>query len=363
MSTTNTMPQIDIIFKGLGVTAVKRAERGDAVLILNDTTPGEPKKYYKSIEDFDSKEQAKFTEDNIKLVKDALEGIPLKLYVFKVGEEELITDKLKAIGGVIPRNCWIGTPDNSYATELATWVKAKRKNDKKRYKMIGHKLTAPDDMGIVNFTNEKVTFSDERGEVTGNQAIPYLLGFLAGISLNMSAIAFELGKFSSVIEPEEKDTAIQKGEFILFNDEGIVKVARAVNSLSTLGQDVTIEMTHINTVEKMDLIYCDIYTAWDKSYKGKYPNITNNQMLLISAINSYFKGLAINYILDPNFENTSFIDLDQQRLANYAKYGQEEVESWDDEKVRQMTVGTNVFLKANIKVSGIMEDFLFNIYM
>ena len=44
MSTTNTMPQLDIIFKGLGVTAVKRAERGDAVLILNDTTPGEPEK-------------------------------------------------------------------------------------------------------------------------------------------------------------------------------------------------------------------------------------------------------------------------------------------------------------------------------
>ena len=88
MSTTNTMPQLDIIFKGLGVTAVKRAERGDAVLILNDTTPEEPKKYYKTIEDFTSEEQAKFTKDNVKLVKDALEGIPLKLYVFKVGEED-----------------------------------------------------------------------------------------------------------------------------------------------------------------------------------------------------------------------------------------------------------------------------------
>ena len=134
MSTTNTMPQLDIIFKGLGVTAIKRAERGDAVLILSDTTPGDPKKYYKTIEDFTSEEQAKFTEDNVKLVKDALEGIPLKLYVFKVGEDEEITDKLKVIGGVIPRNCWIGTPDNTYATELVTWIKAKRKNDKKRYR-------------------------------------------------------------------------------------------------------------------------------------------------------------------------------------------------------------------------------------
>ena len=49
MSTTNTMPQLDILFKGLGVTALKRAERGDAVLILKDETEGELKKYYKTI--------------------------------------------------------------------------------------------------------------------------------------------------------------------------------------------------------------------------------------------------------------------------------------------------------------------------
>lgn len=363
MATTNTMPQLDILFKGLGVTALTRGKRGEAALILKDTTPGSPKKYYRTIEDFDGEEQKKFTADNVKYIKDALEGLPLKLYIFKLGEEDVIADKLKLINGIIPRNCWIGTPEITYAPDLVTWVKAKRKNDKKRYKMIGHKLTSPDDMGIVNFTNEKVTFSDGRGEVSGIQAVPYLLGFLAGISLNMSAIAFELGKFSSVVEPEDLDTAIKNGQFILFNDEGRVKVARAVNSLVTLGQDVILEMTHINTVEKMDLIYCDIHYAWNESYKGKYPNITDNQMLLISAINSYFKGLAIDYVLDPNFDNTSYIDLVQQRLANYAKYGQEEVESWDDEKVRNMTVGTKVFLKANIKISGIMEDFYFNIFL
>lgn len=363
MATTNTMPQLDILFKGLGVTALTRGKRGEAVLILKDTTPGEPKKYYRTIEDFGSEEQEKFTADNVKFIKDALEGLPLKLYVFKLDADDVIADKLKIINGIIPRNCWIGTPETTYASDLVTWVKAKRKNDKKRYKMIGHKLTSPDDMGIVNFTNEKVTFSDDRGEVSGIQAVPYLLGFLAGISLNMSAIAFELGKFSSVAEPEELDTVIKNGQFILFNDEGRVKVARAVNSLVTLGQDVILEMTHINTVEKMDLIYCDIHYAWNESYKGKYPNITDNQMLLISAINSYFKGLAIDYILDPNFDNISFIDLEQQRLANYPKYGEDEVQSWDAEKVRNMTVGTKVFLKANIKISGIMEDFYFNIFL
>lgn len=364
MSTTIGLPKIDIVFKALGASAVTRGERGYAVLILRDDTEGEPKKYYKTIEDFGEDEQAKFTESNIQLIKDAFEGTPLKLQVFKLASEGNAEDLLKVVGGAIPRNCWIGTTDAEIQTSLVTWAKAKVKNDKKKYKVIAWKAVGADDMHVVNFTNEKVTWADEkRGEVTGNLIIPYLLGFLAGISINMSAIAYELTKFSSVVEPEELETAINDGEFVLFNDEGIVKVARAVNSLVTTGQDVSEDMCYINTVEKMDLIYCDIFETWDKKYKGKYPNILDNQMLLISAINGYFKTLARDYILDPNFENTSMVDIEAQRVENYSKYGQEVVEGWDDLKVKQMTVGTKVFLKANIKISGIMEDFSFLIYM
>ena len=86
-------------------------------------------------------------------------------------------------------------------------------------------------------------------------------------------------------------------------------------------------------------------------------------MLLISAINGYYKGLARDYILDPNFENKSDVDVAKQRLVNYSKYGQDVVDSWDDLKVKKMTVGTKVFLVSNIKISGIMEDFTMPIYL
>lgn len=364
MSTNIGLPEIDIIFKALGVSAIKRGARGVAVLILNDDTEGTPASYYKTIEDFGAEEQKKFTESNQELIKDAFDGTPLKLYVFKLASEGNAEDLLKEIGGKIPRNCWIATTDGEIQSSLVTWVKAKVKNDKKKYKVLAYKAIGTDDMHIVNFTNEKITWADKkRGEVSGNLLIPYLLGFLAGISINMSAIAYELTKIKSVIEPDELEKAINSGEFILFNDEGIVKVARAVNSLVTTGQDVSEEMCHINTVEKMDLIFCDIYETWDKKYKGKYPNILDNQMLLISAINGYYKGLARDYILDPNFDNESKVDVETQRLANYNKYGQEIVEAWDDLKVRKMTVGTNVFLVSNVKISGIIEDFKMPIYM
>lgn len=363
--TTIGMPDLEIIFKGLGVTAVARGERGSAVLIVIDDTGEAENTKYRTIADFTSEEQAKYTPENVSAIKDALEGIPLELFVYKIKSETTITDILKEIAGKIPRNSWIGIQSKTaqHHTDLATWVKAERKNNKKRYRAVIYKGTTLDDMGIVNFSNENVIFSDERGAKTGDTAIAWAVGFLAGMPLTMSSIAKPIGKFISVTEPESLDESIKNGNFTLFNDEGIVKVARGVNSLVTTGQNVTEDMCYINTVEKMDLIYCDIFKAWNDSYKGKYVNLLDNQMLLISAINGYFKELSRDYVLDPNFDNRVEIDIEAQRLANYSKYGEDIVKSWDDNKVMEMTVGTKVFLKANIKITGIMEDFKFDIYM
>ena len=71
-------------------------------------------------------------------------------------------------------------------------------------------------MHVVNLTNE--------GE---EKSIPYLLGYLAGLSLDVSAIANPL-KLDSVIEPDDLDEAINNGEFILYNDEGEVRVKLVV---------------------------------------------------------------------------------------------------------------------------------------
>lgn len=364
MSTNNGMPQVDIVFKGLGTSAAKRGEKGAAVLILIDTTQGQNKLKYNSIADFTSDEQAKFTTENVAYIKDALEGTPLELYVFKTIDGTDLSDVLNKIKGIVPRNCWIGiqSSDTQHQNDLVSFVKSENENNKKRYKCFVYKATNPDSMHVVNLTNNNIVFPDERGEQTGDAAISYFIGFYAGLSMMISGIAKQT-KFVSVSEPDDLDTAISNGEHILFNDEGAVKVARAINSLITLTQGVILEMTHINTVEKMDFIYTDIFRTWNESYKGKYPNILDNQMLFISAINGYFKTLSRDYILDPNFDNRSQLDIEAQRIANYPKYGEDVVNSWDDSYAMKMTVGTNVFLMANIKIAGIMEDFSFDIYM
>ncbi|MEG0069790.1 MAG: phage tail sheath C-terminal domain-containing protein [Cetobacterium sp.] len=364
MATSNGLPKLEIVFKGLGVSAIARGEKGYAVLIVEDETVGDNKQKYVTISDFTSDEQKMFSPENILFIKDALEGTPLALYVFKLGTDGELTDLLNKIKGIIPRNSWIAiqTSTAQKQNDLVTFVKGENKNNKKRYKAIVYKATAADSMHIINQTNEKIEFFDERGLKNGEYALSYLLGFYAGLSMMMSGIAKPL-KFKSVVEPEDLEVVIGKGEHILFNDEGEVRVARAVNSLVTISEGVTEEMTHINTVEKMDLIYCDIYKAWNNSYKGKYPNILDNQMLLISSINGYFKALAKDKILDPNFDNRSMVDIASQRLANYPKWGEETVNSWDDAYAMKMTVATKVFLKGSIKITGIMEDFFFDIFM
>lgn len=360
------MPKIEIIFKGLGVSAVQRGQKGLAVLIIKDDTDKTfTFQEYRSVEDLTTEELLKYTTENATYIKDTLEGSPKKLIVARMDEVGVLADLLADIKGKVEMNCWIGIADGTQQEQddLVSFVKANVKNNKKRYKALVYKATASDDMHVVNYTNDIVVFKDIRGEQEGNKALPWLLGYLAGLSLDMSAIAKPLQKFEKVVEPEDLEEAINNGEFILYNDEGEVRVARGITSLVTTGQGITDDMKFIIIIEVMDLIYTDIYTTWKKFYKGKYKNYLDNQMLLIGAINAYFKEIANELLLDLNFPNKSMVDIEQQRLANIPKYGEEEVYSWDDDKAMEMTVGTNVFLNGNIKVLNAMEDFKFIISM
>ena len=360
------IPKINIVFTGLGVSAIQRGQKGLAVLIIKDNTDDSfDFAEYRSIDDFTSLEQAKYTTVNMQYIKDCLEGTPLKLIVARMDTTGVLADMLSLIKGKVSMNCWIAMADALPAdtADLVSWVKSNNTISKKRYKLLAYDAVASDDMHVVNYTNANVTFKDDRGPTTGDKAVPYLLGYLAGLSFDMSAPAKPLQKFESVVEPADLETVVNAGEFVLFNDEGDVRVVRGVNSLVTTGQGITDDMKFILIVEQMDLVYSDIYTTWKNYYKSKYKNYLDNQMLLIGAINSYFRGLANSLIMDPNFENKSRIDLETQRLANIPKYGEEEVYAWNDDKVMEMTVSTNVFLNANVKFLNAMEDFDMNIFM
>lgn len=360
------LPSFNLIFKGLGTSAVARGSKGVAILIIKDDTD---KTFtfaeYTSVDDLTSAEIAKYTTDNGQFITDCLEGTPLKLIVARMDIAGTLSDLLALIKGKAPRNCWIGIAKGITADTdaLVSFVKSANTNEKKKFKAFVFKATVSDDMHIVNFTNPNVTFTDTRGVKAGDNAVPFLLGYLAGLSLSISSIAKVLSKFESVEEPASLETAINAGEFVLMNDEGDVRVARGVNSLITTGEGITDDMKFILIVEVMDLMYTDIYTTWNSFYKGKYKNNADNQALLIGAINSYFTSLENENLLDNSYSNVASVDIGSQRLANYSKYGQDVVMAWSDDYAKEMTYGTNVYLKANIKILNAMEDLDFVITM
>ncbi|MHC1723045.1 MAG: phage tail sheath C-terminal domain-containing protein [Aminipila sp.] len=352
------LPNVSLVFTGLGTSAVKRGSRGVACLIISDDTD---KTFdfveYTSIDDLTSNEIKKYTTTNLQYIKDVLAGIPSKLIVARRNVAGTLPDILAKIKG--KKLDWIGLAEAETAdqTALATWIKSVDTSEKKKYKCVVYNATTTDDIHVVNFANSDVTFIDARGKVTGEKFVSRLIGMLAGLPLTRSAISYSFTDLKAVTEPADLASAVNTGKFVLYNDENIVRVARGVNSLVTTGDGVTDDFKHIMIIETQDLIYNDIITTWKDSYKGKYKNSSDNQHLLIGAINSYFKALEKEGLLDDSYNNLARIDVEAQRTANVPKYGADIVATWDDAKVLDMTVGTQVYIKADVKILNAMEDF------
>ena len=258
---------------------------------------------------------------------------------------------------------WLGLGYDGAEADTATlvsWIKSMRKVGK-TYKAVVHKATKPDNKGIVNLMNEKVTFVDSRGEVEGWQYIPSILGMLAGLPMTRSATSFLCSNLKEVSLFDDIDDVIDEGGFCLHKDEGDIRVARACTSLQEITQDETEDMKDIIIIESMDLMRDDIFSTF-KSWIGKYKNKYDNQVLFFSAINAYFKELAREDILDKEYNNYSEVDVEAQRLA-WLAVGKTEVEDMEDEQIKKLTFKKKVFMTAQIKILNAVEDFKFTINM
>ena len=91
-------------------------------------------------------------------------------------------------------------------------------------------------------------------------------------------------------------------------------------------------------------------------------NSYDNQALFISAVNTYFRELTHEEILDPDYENEAKVNVEKQRDA-WLGIGKTEAEEWKEEKVKRMTFRSNVFLAGDVKILDAIEDLHFEINM
>ena len=356
------MPKIDVIFQGLAVSAINRSAKGIVVLIVKEDAATFDFAEYKTADQIDD---SKFTAENVAYIKDVFVGNPSKVIVATQKAEELLSAVLLKVKTKFFN--WIGIAEGTQQEQddLATWIKSVNQNEKKVYKAITYNATVTDDMHIVNFTNEKVK-PKNKAEITGDKYIARLLGLFAGLPFTQSATYYIMQDLESVTEPVDVETAVNAGKLVLFNDEfnyePVVRVARAINSLITVAQPLTDDMKKITIVEAMDLIKTDISSTFKNFYVGKYKNLYDNQILFLSAVNSYFRQLALENILDRNFPNLSDINVEKQRLA-WLGIGKTEAETWTDLQVKLNTFRSNLFLAGKVKILDAMEDLDFIVNM
>ena len=86
-------------------------------------------------------------------------------------------------------------------------------------------------------------------------------------------------------------------------------------------------------------------------------------MAFIGALNaSYFAQLESENILDSDYENAAYIDVDAQRAAWVAS-GKSEAADWDEDTVKANPFKRTVYLGARVKILGSMTDLIMPITM
>ncbi len=264
----------------------------------------------------------------------------------------LVLLKRKVVGGVV--SLLDGSPDDY--VQLADFAV---ENTDNFYTTVVFDTKA-DSKFVVNYTGDKVTYNDD----TEVDAIKYLSSVCAVISVcsgQRACTYFTCSNISSVTESNENVTAVEAGEFRLFNDYDKVRVLSGVNSLQTLAEGESDDMKFIDIVDTMNLIKYDISHTFKENYIGQVRNNYDNQMMFVSYVNDYFAGLAENQLLDNEFENISYIDVDSQRAELIKKIP--DAKDWTDVEVKKYSVGRKLFLSADIKILGAMEQLTLNITM
>lgn len=361
-----SIPSILVEFIQRATSLIARSERGIATLIIRDDTNEEfDIKKYTSIPEADA-DSALYTSDNLQQIRDVLTFAPYMTYVVRIGTEGTLADAL----AIIERNVktgWIGVANAKAedAAALVSWIKAKEQRQI-YYRAVVYNGAAPDNKQIVNFASPKVTFADARGEKTGDWYVASLIGILASCNIKRGSTNYLCSNLVHVEETEDNEAAVEAGKLVLYNaDVDEVRILSGCNSLTTTnGTTATEDMQYIETVEAMNLIADDIRTVFRDVYLGNYRNNLDNQMLFIASVNAYFRELAQpgTDVLDREYDNLADIDVEAQRSA-WLGTGKDEAAEWDDDKVKKMAFKRSVFIAANIKILGSMENLKFTVNM
>ncbi len=185
--------------------------------------------------------------------------------------------------------------DTTVQDAMVAFVKRLSEEEGMYTQLVAAGLTNPDSRFVVNVMSG-VTLSD--GTVlTPQQTVWWAGGALAGAQYNES---LTYASYPSAVDVSPKLTnsgyeqALSDGQFVLFADDGVVKVEQDINSLVTYTTDIT-EPYHKNRVMRLlNTIANDIYQQFSDGYIGVVNNNEAGRMQFKAAIVGYLLTIQAN---------------------------------------------------------------------
>ncbi len=352
------LPQILITFTTTGLTAIERSTRGVVALILRDDTDTSfSVKTYNTIADIDATD---WTATNLAYIQQAFLGIPSQVIVYRVAVAAAdYSAALTYLGGKAWNYLAVpGAVVGEIAT-LSTWIKSQRDTYHKTFKAV-LPSSVSDHEGIINFTTTGIIVGATT--YTNYEYCARIAGILAGLSLSRSATYYELSEVDDFTESSDPDTDIGAGKLILVKKaDGTARIARGVNSLTTLTASKGTDFQKIKIVEGVDMVMDDIRNTFNDYYVGKVVNSYDNKVLFLATVNAYFKSLERIDVLDPSMDNLAEIDVTSQ--STYLSGLGVDVSALSDQQIKEYNTGDNVFALATVAFLDAMEDLTFAVYM
>lgn len=256
-----------------------------------------------------------------------------------------------------------GPPDITAAekTLLAEWVEGRRAQYFTEKAVIPNAAAAPDSMGVIHFCETDGSIAAGQKTYTAGQYASRIAGLLAGIPAGMSGTYAKLPELTAVTPRSEieLETAVNAGKLVLLHDGQAAKIARGVNSLTTIPVNGKEDWRKIKIVEGMDLITYYLRTTIQNEYIGRYANTYDNKCVLLTAITGFLQSLEGQGVLSPG---ESWADIDEAAQERWMKSQGIETAGMTAQQVREYQTGSWVFLRAGGRLVDAMEDFqvLFN---
>ena len=345
------LPKIDISFKQLAKTAVTRSQRGIVALILKDTTKA-------SLTVFDEGDiPSNLTEANQNLIKDVLKGSPNKIELYVLGSSGEIAEALTYFEGVEFNLMCMPGAESSDVTSIKSFIK--KMNEVVKYKCdVILANEEADSEAVINYTAKNIVVGGEN--VTTSNHMARIAGLIEGTPLHQSITFATLSDVDSIenLTKEEADERIDNGELILVREMGKVRVARGVNSLTTLTDVKGNAFQKIKLRKTLNLIHNDLRRVIVEKYIGKVPNNYDNKCILITEIKNYLEDLSREQLIEK--VNTVGIDLIAQKkwLKDNTNL---DINNMSEQEIKEANTQSNVFIAISLKVVDAMEDIVVSV--